>query len=77
MSVYNLINMSSYIINTVVAATPCPREEYEIATVKEVKSSRYDHKTRKLEYLIAWVEYPDQDTWESIENLQASKHLIE
>lgn len=70
---YNLINMTS----NIPSGAHISEEEYEIATVKEVKSSRYDHKTRKLEYLIAWFEYPDQDTWESIDNLEKAKHLID
>ena len=32
---------------------------------------------RQQEYLISWVEYPNEDTWESIQNLTSVGKMIE
>jgi hypothetical protein len=44
-------------------------DELEIATVDHIIARRYDFFKKKPEYLVAWKEYPGEDTWEDIENL--------
>ena len=52
-------------------------DELEIATVDKILAKRYDPFKRQTEYLVAWKEYPGEDTWESIENLSSVKEMIE
>ena len=52
-----------------------PNQDVEVCTVKQILSKRFDQFGR-TEYLVSWVEYPNADTWESLENLLNVKNLI-
>lgn len=47
----------------------------EVCNVKEILAKRLDFK-RQPEYLISWLEYPGEDTWETMENLKNISPMI-
>ncbi len=47
----------------------------EICNVNKVLAKRIDKKGY-TEYLVNWVEYPGEDTWECLENLKNVKDKI-
>jgi hypothetical protein len=46
-----------------------PNDEVEVCTVKQLIGKRNNPINGKPEYLVRWMEYPEADTWESLENL--------
>ena len=48
----------------------------EICLVDKIIAKRIDIRSYP-EYLVKWVEYPGEDTWESIQNLKNVLHKIE
>jgi hypothetical protein len=47
----------------------------EVCTARKILGKRKNAQNRD-EYLVSWVEYPNEDTWESPENLQNVQPLI-
>ena len=52
-------------------------DDFEVATVDHIIAKRYDFIKKQTEYLVAWKEYPGEDTWESSDNLSTVKGMIE
>ena len=52
-------------------------EQLEVCTVKDILAKRVDQKTRNIEYLVSWIEYPGEDTWERIDNLKNVMNMLD
>jgi len=52
-------------------------DELEVATVDQIKGKRFDNFKKQTEYLVSWKEYPGMDTWESVDNLQTVRPLLD
>lgn len=50
--------------------------DLEICNVNKILAKRIDKKGY-TEYLVSWVEYPGEDTWECLENLKNVKDKIQ
>ena len=51
-------------------------DELEVATVVQIKGMRFDNFKKQTEYLVFLKEYPGMYTWESVDNLQKVRPLL-